>query len=465
MRFQIKVVSAGLLLILTFLALGILYKYQASSKEVACLALAESLKSTIDYARGTFLGSGGIAITELEFPSSLSYEIYNKSGETFILIKDCNLEYFLGSNISIPEKKIIGREKVWLYVSSMHIVLTGNYSKLDYYLQKDESFLGCIFCSGKCCKIGGGYKCYSGNECCQDSDCNLTNCVAAGGTPKCDDGYCTCQCPSGYYWNGTTCVNRPGSIYCDPSVPLPSKWDWRNVAGKNYVTSIKDQGHCGSCWAFASIGAVEADYKVENNLPTVNIDLSEQNLVSPGCGAGGSCDGGNPGSALGYIKTVGVVNETCFSYTSGGCKRRGRCLCPCPIGCANPCSCNLCPNPKRWRISSFYLVIPTVDAVKRALICYGPLVVASTNWSHAVVLVGYDDHSNICHNKYGTWGCWIVKNSWGIYSGWWTCPSTECKLGTKVWHENGYAYIPYTGHNYSDLKDFALAIENVIPPK
>ena len=41
-------------------------------------------------------------------------------------------------------------------------------------------------------------------------------------------------------------------------VELPTNFDWRNVNGENYVTSVRDQEHCGSCYAFASVASLEA---------------------------------------------------------------------------------------------------------------------------------------------------------------------------------------------------------------
>ena len=56
---------------------------------------------------------------------------------------------------------------------------------------------------------------------------------------------------------------------------IPSSYDLRNVDGKNYVTSVKDQKELGICWAYASLGAVESNLLFKNG---VNVDLSERQL-------------------------------------------------------------------------------------------------------------------------------------------------------------------------------------------
>jgi C1A family cysteine protease len=203
------------------------------------------------------------------------------------------------------------------------------------------------------------------------------------------------------------------SGYTNP-VPLvtavPPTLDWRNVNGVSYVTPVKNQGSCGSCWAFAVTGALESQVMIgTGGLP---IDLSEQILVS--CSGAGSCSGGSPATASNYIRDVGLPLESCFGYTA-----------------TNNSCINACLN---WQ-NDIYRVIGwhrassstiTVDNLKNAVYAYGPVVATmyvyndffsyrsgvysyatgSYVGAHAVLVVGYDDIGQ----------AFIVKNSWG--TGW-----------------------------------------------
>ncbi|KFM65846.1 hypothetical protein X975_23990, partial [Stegodyphus mimosarum] len=84
--------------------------------------------------------------------------------------------------------------------------------------------------------------------------------------------------------------NQSSQFYenpCSQNCDLPPFVDWRI---KGFVTPVKDQGDCGSCWAFSSTGALEAQNKAKND---VLISLSEQNLVDCSWKQGNSgCDGG-----------------------------------------------------------------------------------------------------------------------------------------------------------------------------
>jgi C1A family cysteine protease len=62
------------------------------------------------------------------------------------------------------------------------------------------------------------------------------------------------------------------------SIGAPAAIDLRNVGGRSYVTSIKDQGPCGSCVAFGSAASVESTASYERRDPSLVLDLSEAQL-------------------------------------------------------------------------------------------------------------------------------------------------------------------------------------------
>ena len=94
---------------------------------------------------------------------------------------------------------------------------------------------------------------------------------------------------------------------------LPTSIDWRT---KGAVNPIKDQGQCGSCWAFSAVGAIEGRFQIKNG---TLYDLSEQQLVdccrgSPYTSLG--CDGGEMPEGIAYSHDKGMMNETSYPYTA-----------------------------------------------------------------------------------------------------------------------------------------------------
>jgi C1A family cysteine protease len=198
------------------------------------------------------------------------------------------------------------------------------------------------------------------------------------------------------------------SLEAAPLFTLPTALDWRNNGG-NFVTPIRDQGGCGSCWAFASTGALESSTLIANQTPGIDLNLSEQVLVS--CGALGSCGGGPIDETPDFMKSTGLPVESCYPYTATN------------GACSNACS-NWHAN--TYRISSYQYVSANASSLKSALYNYGPLVTAMSVYEdffsyqsgiyhyvsgglaggHAVLIVGYDDVEQY----------FIVKNSWGA---WW----------------------------------------------
>ena len=103
---------------------------------------------------------------------------------------------------------------------------------------------------------------------------------------------------------------------------LPSQFSWLDYNG-NWMTPAKDQGSCGSCWAFGALGSMDAVINIASGFHDLDLDLSEQYILS--ClGAAGSCGGGWMSEALLYIMSTnsgsagnginGVITEDCMPY-------------------------------------------------------------------------------------------------------------------------------------------------------
>lgn len=93
------------------------------------------------------------------------------------------------------------------------------------------------------------------------------------------------------------------------NVSIPTSVDWREQGA---VNPVKDQGQCGSCWAFSAVSGLESGYKIAKG---TLYSLSEQQLVDC-CNYGGSqgCNGGDEDQALDYVRDKGIMSEKDYPY-------------------------------------------------------------------------------------------------------------------------------------------------------
>ncbi len=126
------------------------------------------------------------------------------------------------------------------------------------------------------------------------------------------------QIKGSYYFQDYPVMEDPISYPDIEGVPypilddLPDEFSWRNYNGKDWTTPAKNQGSCGSCWAFAALGVLESMVKIREGNADINPDFSEQYVLS--ClPEAGSCRGGRAWVALELLQddTPRRNNENC----------------------------------------------------------------------------------------------------------------------------------------------------------
>ena len=203
---------------------------------------------------------------------------------------------------------------------------------------------------------------------------------------------------------------RSANIELKSLAELPTDIDWRT---EGVVSAVKDQGRCGSCWAFASTATIESHAAISTGL-LFNLSPQQIAACSPNpdqCGGQGNCNGATAEIAFDYVsKSQGMFEEFQYPYTEYF---------------GDESACAVPSGVSKVQISGFVkLASNNYLELMNAVATIGPMAISvdAASWSaydsgvfngcnqvnpdidHAVVLVGYGSENG---QNY-----WLVRNSW-----------------------------------------------------
>jgi len=192
---------------------------------------------------------------------------------------------------------------------------------------------------------------------------------------------------------------------------LPDSVDWREKSG--VVTPVKDQGGCGSCWAFSTVETLESHLAIATGEAAPK--LSPQQIVScspnpDDCGGTGGCQGSIQTLGFNYTETAGITTESSYPYrgTTGTCQQSKIK----PVA-KNDGYIKLKVNDYASLVSAVATKGPVAISLAAGSFGWqlyggGVLTSCDCDMDHAVQLVGYGTDNSKDY--------WLVRNSWG--GGW-----------------------------------------------
>jgi C1A family cysteine protease len=224
-------------------------------------------------------------------------------------------------------------------------------------------------------------------------------------------------------------VQQGSNSIATPTITYPSSFDLRNVGGVNYVTSVKNQGQYGTCWAFSAYGSLESSILKAGGATT---DFSERNMAYKHGFDVGPSDGGNAEISEAYLSRFsGPINESDDPYSQMGT----------PDSVTGPVQDYTREMLRLNGASEIKTTLMNLGAVETSIYFdpYNSSYYNSSNYTycyngssatdHGVTIVGWDDNKVTS----GGTGAWLIKNSWGTTTSSWG----------NVPNANGYFWLSY----------------------
>ena len=224
-----------------------------------------------------------------------------------------------------------------------------------------------------------------------------------------------------------TITGKPPKPSKPPKGELPKSFDWRDHNGGCWVTPVRDQAKCGSCWAFGTVAQLESLILIFNNTPGTDLDLSEQFIVSCDTSNFG-CNGGNMYRAYDFVRDTGIPDEDCFPYKASD------------LPCNDRCTdwADRVERIDSW--SRLGRIKINTNKIKEAVYENGPLscgfdvyedFFSYESGCYEYVTGPYIGGHAVCIVGWTAEGCWIAKNSW-----------------RDDWGENGFFKIKFGNCNF-----------------
>jgi C1A family cysteine protease len=228
-----------------------------------------------------------------------------------------------------------------------------------------------------------------------------------------------------------------------PVTPLPKSYNWLEIENGKYLTPIKNQGSCGSCWAFSAVSVIESRFAIEHNVTATPLSVEQVLSCSapldhihskfPDMAASSNgCEGGMPFLAFEYMARMapnGVACASDYPYVMATSVSETQCqsVAPAQVAVAWTKSTSdyvaVEPNSEDVLMRAVLLgpVSSNIDALGDGFRHYGGGIYDAHDCAsdgkavnHAVVIVGFGETDK--GEKY-----WVLRNTWGT-----------------MWGENGY---------------------------